>query len=338
VTKVWRRADKARGNASPTYNAAVLQGRWLMAYEPLVSIVSPVLNHADYVGESIESVQKQEYQNYEHIIVDNHSIERTGIIADHYARRDPRIRVVHNSQRLSMADNWNKAMSLISPDSVYCQILHGDDMLYPGCLSKKVAFAEANPNVGIIGSLRRRGGHIECKGVPKDQTVFPGRDIGRGYLQETLFAIAPSSGFLRSELVRSRQPFYPPEFLHTDIAAYLDILEGTDFGFIHEILNFSRVHHSSISSTVANRRRTFVRERLAFLNLYGPRYFTPAELAPLKQRQVMRCFKEILRNLARGDGAIARYHVEGLEMQGQLSGAYGAFLRFLSSLIPAAPA
>lgn len=309
-----------------------------MAYEPLVSVVSPVLNHADYIGKCIESVQKQEYQNYEHIIVDNYSIERTSIIADHYARRDSRIKVVRNAQRLPMADNWNKAMSLISPESVYCQILHGDDMLYPGCLAKKVAFAQAHPNVGIIGSFRRRGGHIECKGLPTDRDVHPGRDIGRGYLQESLFAIAPSSGFLRSELVRRRQPFYPPEFLHTDIAAYLDLLEGTDFGFIHEILNFSRVHHASISSTVANRQRTLVRERLAFLNLYGPRYFNPAELAPLKQRQVLRCFREILRSLARGDGAIARYHVEGLQRQGHLSGAYGAFLRFLSSLIPAAPA
>ena len=42
-----------------------------MSNEPLVSIVSPVLNHADYIGECIESVQKQEYRNYEHIIVDN---------------------------------------------------------------------------------------------------------------------------------------------------------------------------------------------------------------------------------------------------------------------------
>lgn len=309
-----------------------------MTNEPLVSVVSPVLNHADYIGECIESVQKQDYRNYEHIIVDNKSIERTGIIAEHYARRDPRIRVIHNPTRLSMVDNWNLAMSLISKDSVYCQVLHGDDMLYPGCLSKKVAFAEKFPHVGIVGSLRRRGGRIECKGLPTDQMVFPGKYIARGYLQQTLFPIAPSSGLLRSEIVRSRPAFYPSEFLHTDIAAYLDLLDGTDFGFVHEILNFSRVHHTSITETVANRRRTWVRERLSFLNVYGPRYFDPAELAQLKREQIGRCFKTVLSSIARGEGAVARYHLDGLEKQGKLSGLSGALLRFLSSLIPAAPA
>lgn len=309
-----------------------------MNNEPLVSIVSPVLNHADYIGECIESVQKQDYRNYEHIIVDNYSIERTGIIAAHYARRDPRIKVIRNAKSLSMVENWNLAMSLISKDSVYCQVLHGDDMLYPGCLAKKVAFGESFPNVGIIGSLRRRGGKIECKGLPTDQAIFPGKYIGRGYLQQTLFPIAPSSGMLRSEIVRGRMPFYPPEFLHTDIAAYLDLLDGTDFGFVHEILNFSRVHHTSITATVANRRRTLVRERLAFLDLYGPRYFEPAELAQLKREQVGRCFKTILRSIVKGEGRVARYHVEGLEKQGKLSGAAGAFLRLLSSVVPAAPA
>jgi hypothetical protein len=211
-------------------------------------------------------------------------------------------------------------------------------MMYPGCLSKKVAFGERFPNIGIIGSLRRRGGRIECRGLPRDQAIFPGKYIGRGYLQQTLFSIAPSSGMLRSEIVRARPAFYPTEFLHTDIAAYLDLLDGTDFGFIHEILNFSRVHHASVTATVANRQRTLVRERLTFLNLYGARYFEPAELTQLKREQIARCFKTILRSLARGEGAVARYHVEGLEKQGKLSGLPGALLRFLSSVIPAAPA
>lgn len=309
-----------------------------MSSEPLVSIVSPVLNHADYIGECIESVQKQDYRNYEHIIVDNKSIERTGVIAAHYARRDPRIRVIHNGRRLSMADNWNLAMSLISRDSVYCQMLHGDDMLYPGCLQKKVSFAEKFPNVGIVGALRRRGGSIECRGLPTDQTIFPGKYIARGYLQQTLFPIAPSSGFLRSELVRRRTPFYSTEYLHTDIAAYLDLLDGTDFGFIHEILNFSRVHHTSITATFASRRRTLVRERLAFLNVYGMRYFEAADLATLKRQQIVRCFREVLRSIAKGEGEVARYHIAGLEAQAKLTGAAGTFLRFLSSMIPAAPA
>ncbi|MGE0406800.1 MAG: glycosyltransferase family 2 protein, partial [Candidatus Korobacteraceae bacterium] len=61
---------------------------------PLVSIITPVYNGEEFLVECIESVLAQTYQNWEYIIVNNHSKDRSLEIAEEYARRDPRVRVV----------------------------------------------------------------------------------------------------------------------------------------------------------------------------------------------------------------------------------------------------
>ena len=61
--------------------------------EPLVSVVTPVYNGADFLEECIESVLKQTYGNFEYLIVNNCSKDRTLDIALSYAQKDSRIRV-----------------------------------------------------------------------------------------------------------------------------------------------------------------------------------------------------------------------------------------------------
>ena len=64
------------------------------ASQPLVSIVTPVYNEAEYLAECIESVLAQSYQNWEYTIVDNCSKDGSAEIARHYAGKDRRIRLV----------------------------------------------------------------------------------------------------------------------------------------------------------------------------------------------------------------------------------------------------
>ncbi|RMF83411.1 MAG: glycosyltransferase, partial [Planctomycetota bacterium] len=90
--------------------AAQAPGDWGDVHCPaqggLVSIVLPVYNGADYVGESIESVLAQSYADFELIIVDDGSTDETPQIVDAYAARDERVRVIHQkNQKLPMALN-----------------------------------------------------------------------------------------------------------------------------------------------------------------------------------------------------------------------------------------
>src|SRR6266851_2770139 len=99
--------------------------------QPLVSIVTPVYNEAEYLAECIGSVLAQTYQNWDYTIVDNCSTDGSVEIAHRYAAKDQRIRILENQQFLHAIPNFNVALRQISPTSKYCKVVLGDDRLFP---------------------------------------------------------------------------------------------------------------------------------------------------------------------------------------------------------------
>jgi len=292
-----------------------------MTGTPLVSVVTPVYNGAKYLDECIESVRAQRHTALEHVILDNASTDDTSAIAARHAARDSRIRVHRNDRTVPMLDNWNRAIELISPDASYCWLLPADDMMYPDALERMLGLALRHPTVGIVGSLRRRGEAIECAGLPEDREVFPGREIGRLFLEQRVYAIAPTTNLVRADLVRSRHPFFPPRYFHEDIAAFLDVLRACDFGFVHDVLAFSRPHEGSMTATVAKPQGTTLRDYLRMLLEYGPDYFEPAELARVERRHLRRYYRLLLRSyVTPGSGELRRRHLAVLREIGRAPG------------------
>jgi glycosyltransferase involved in cell wall biosynthesis len=283
-------------------------------HQPFVSIVTPVYNGDKFLEQCIESALAQSHTAFEFVILDNASTDDTNVIAAAYARKDERIRLHRNDSTLPLIENWNRALSFISPDSHYTRILHADDTMYPDCLEKCIAVAERNPSAGIVGSLRLRGKIIECEGLPRNREVFSGPEIARGSLRKQVFALAPTSNMIRSDLVRARQPFYPTNYLHADLAAYYDLLKECDFGFVHEVLAFSRVHADSITTTIAERNQTLLREGLLMLQHYGPDFFPPDELVEVEQTYLRRYYRSLIRGaITRRSPDFVRYHLAGLQ-------------------------
>jgi len=304
-----------------------------MTREALVSVVTPVYNGARYLGECIESVLNQSYRNFEYVILDNGSNDQTPQILAEFARRDARIRVHRNIETLWVIDNWNRSLELISPDSRYCRILHADDAIYPDALATAVALAERTPSIGIVGSLRLRGEHVECGGLPTGEEVFGGAEIARLYLTGQVFALAPTSMLVRADLVRARQPFYPRRYLHADLAACFEILADNDFGFAHQVLSFSRKHADSITTTVAQRMQTILREGLLMLQQYGPRYFPLDELAEIERATLRRYYRLLVRSVATGRGReFLAYHLEGLREANRLPSIFDLCVATIAEL------
>ena len=61
----------------------------------MISVIMLTYNRESMVGRAIESILNQTYRDFEYIIVDNGSDDRSGEIADAYAAKDPRIKVLH---------------------------------------------------------------------------------------------------------------------------------------------------------------------------------------------------------------------------------------------------
>ncbi|MCR4405507.1 MAG: glycosyltransferase [Anaerolineae bacterium] len=253
--------------------------------EPLVSVVTPVYNAEPYLAECIESVLAQTYRNWEYIIVNNRSTDRSLEIAEHYARQDARIRVHNNREFLKQFQNWNHAMRQISPASKYCKVVHADDWLFPECIARMVEVAEAHPSVGIVGAYRLDENRVDLDGLPYPSTVVPGWKICRLSLLEDLWVFgSPTSLLIRSDIVRSREAFYDESILHADTVACFDILQDWDFGFVHQVLTFTRRHNESLTSFT----NSFHTRRLAnfmILLKYGPVYLGSEYEKRLKQAE-----------------------------------------------------
>jgi len=246
--------------------------------EPLVGVFTPVYNGEKYLRECIESVLSQTYPHWEYVIVNNCSTDRTREIAESYASRDRRIRVHNNEQFVSAMRNHEIGFRSIPSESKYCKVVHADDWLFPECLARMVDLAEANPSVGVVAAYGLEMDRIVWDGLPYPSTVVPGRDICRRHLLGGSFVFgSPTSVLFRADLVRGRHPFYRGHYpMWADLDACLDVLRDNDFGFVHQVLTFTRKHDEATSS-FAHRVETFIFGQLEVLKRHGPIYLNPAE-------------------------------------------------------------
>ncbi len=190
-----------------------------MTHMPLVSVVVPVYNYDQYLGECIESVLTQTYSNWELVVVNNCSTDRSGDIAEQYAQKDPRIRVHHNTEFVDTYRNHNIACRQIAPDSAYCKMLCADDWMFPECLERMVAVAQAHPTIGIVGAYRIDGVEVGCDGLPYPTPFISGRELGRLTLLGSVGVFGSGSWVLyRSECVRARPELYEEADNHADMA------------------------------------------------------------------------------------------------------------------------
>lgn len=126
---------------------------------PLVSVCIPTFNRAGMLRESVASVLGQDFEDLELIISDNASADDTESVVRSF--NNDRILYVKNSQNVGPRGNMNRCLRLSR--GKYIAFLPDDDMMMPDNLGKKVAFLEANPEVGLVHSryhLVDRSGRI----------------------------------------------------------------------------------------------------------------------------------------------------------------------------------
>jgi glycosyltransferase involved in cell wall biosynthesis len=251
---------------------------------PLVSVVTPFYNTEAYLSECIESILRQTYTNWEYILVDNRSTDNSAEIVKGYAARFPdKIRLYQTETFLSQVQNYNFALTHISPQSKYCKVVQADDWIFPECLNSMVEVAEAHPRVGIVSAYELEGDHASLGGLPYPSREASGREVGRlFFLQFKHFFGTPTSLLFRSEIVRSRNPeFYEERHApFEDSHVCFDVLQAWNFSFVHQVLTYSRRDNESILSPI----RTYQFElftRFAKIIVHGRNYLSEEEYRDL---------------------------------------------------------
>lgn len=226
--------------------------------EPMVSVLTPVYNGESFLAECIESVLGQTYRNYEYIIVNNCSTDGTLEIAEKYSRLDSRIRVYTNETFVGVIANHNIAFSLISPSSKYCKVVSADDFIFPNCIARMIQVANSEPSIGIVGSYQLSGSRVRWQGFQYPKNAFSGHEICRRVFLGTESDLgfgSPTSIMYRSDLVRDNRDFYPNPSPHSDTSTCFRDLQGSNFGFVHEILSYERTHGDTQTTQSADINR-----------------------------------------------------------------------------------
>ncbi len=119
----------------------------MMTTGPLVSILMTAYNREQHIADAIESVLNSTYSNFELIIVDDCSTDKTVAIASAFAEKDSRVKVYRNEKNLGDYPNRNKAASYAN--GKYIKYVDADDMLYYYGLEVMITFTERFPEAGF---------------------------------------------------------------------------------------------------------------------------------------------------------------------------------------------
>lgn len=282
-----------------------------MELTPLVSVVTPFYNTEEYLAECIESVLRQTHSNWEYVLVNNRSTDRSAEIAKEYADRFPdKIRLVHTESFLTQVQNYNFALSCISSKSKYCKMVQADDWIFPECLRLMVEVGEEHPRVGFIAAYQLEGNQIGLSGLPYPSREVPGGDVCRLLFRENkhLFG-TPTCLLMRAELVRARNPFYEERYApFEDSHVCLDLLRTWNFGFVHQVLVFSRRDNESILLRIAPYRF----ELFSYLEMvidHGRKYLPEDEYGYLVEKAKKEYFSFLGRAALEGrDAEFWKFH------------------------------
>jgi glycosyltransferase involved in cell wall biosynthesis len=251
--------------------------------QPLISVVTPFHNTAPYLAQCIESVLAQTYTRFEYILVDNCSTDGSTEIAETYAKRDSRIRLTRRTQLLSQVQNYNAALAEISAESQFCKMVQADDFIFPECLQLMLRVCESSESVGLVSSYWLKGSEIRGSGFPYPTPVVSGEEMARLYLRTGVWVFgSPTAVMYRSSLVREQKPFYDESALHEDTEKCMQILRHWDFGFVHQVLSFSRADNESISSKVQD-LQPHALDRYIVVQRYATAFLEAGEAEAVRQ-------------------------------------------------------
>lgn len=118
---------------------------------PLVSVVTPFLNAEKFFQETIESVFGQTYENWELLLIDDGSTDRSPEIAQRYANRHPaKVRYLTHAGRQNRGKSTSRNLGIQHARGEYLVFLDADDVLFPDKLDRQVAILEAQPTLGMV--------------------------------------------------------------------------------------------------------------------------------------------------------------------------------------------
>src|SRR5687768_3043043 len=142
---------------------------------PAVSVIMPVYNVELYVEAAIQSVLAQTWRDFELLVVNDGSTDRTPTLLERFAAADERVRVL-NKVNGGISSARNLALRIATGDLI--ALLDGDDTWDPEFLEAQVAILEAHPDIDVVtANARNVGGHQDGEPARPGPDTRPHPDL-----------------------------------------------------------------------------------------------------------------------------------------------------------------
>ncbi|PID31645.1 glycosyl transferase [Candidatus Saccharibacteria bacterium] len=219
---------------------------------PTVSIVTPVHNAAEFIADTIVSVQAQTYVDWELLLIDDCSTDESVEIIRSYQSADPRIKLLHLEQNEGAAVARNKGTE--QAHGRYLAFLDADDVWLPAKLETQVAFMQKNTHAFTYTGYEFADANAQPNG---NVVAVPTSITYKQALKNHI--IWTSTVMLDLEQVDRAVAYMPNVRRGQDAATWWQILRavGTAYGINRPLAYYRRTHTSLSANKLKAAKRTW---------------------------------------------------------------------------------
>lgn len=251
--------------------------------KPRVSVCMITYNRADFIGAAIESVQRQDYSDWELIIIDDGSVDNTKELVSQYQAKDPRIGYYKNKVNQDVSRARNRALSYARGEFV--AVIDSDDVWIDNeKLGKQVWYLEKRSQVVLVGT-RVVTINQDGEGMEHLKNPVSDKDIRRRMLWQNPFV--HSSVMFRTRLVRQLGGYDEELITAEDYELFLRLGEYGQLANLPRYMVGYRIHGGN---TISVRRGDAMKNSLLFVWRFRKKYphFVPALLRRFIRYQIYR--------------------------------------------------
>ena len=223
---------------------------------PLISVVMPVYNTEKYVAEAIESILAQTFVDFEFIIVDDASKDRSADIIRSYAQRDKRIRFIQLDRQSYAAGARNAGFRVAS--GKYIAAMDADDVSLPQRFQMQVDYLESNPQIGLLATNAKI---VDAQLKPFFRAHYPLRHAQIAlHLFVGPFCLNQPTTLIRREILAAVGGYKDGLIISEDLELYARLISRTTFACLPEELQLCRKHVGSTSKTLNSQTEAVARQ------------------------------------------------------------------------------
>jgi len=220
---------------------------------PRVTVLMAVYNGERYLREAVESILGQTFSDFEFVIVDDGSTDRTWQVLTEYAARDPRIVLLQNSENLGLTRSLNKGLHAAQGEYIARQ--DADDISLPHRLEKQVAVLEECHDVVLVSA------NIDLMDADGQVWWHPRRNATSGLIAWFLLFCNYLGG--HSQVMFRRQAaldlggYAEDRPCSQDYELWLRLAEVGDVVILPEVLLLYRTHGESVTSRYGEQQKEY---------------------------------------------------------------------------------